>query len=65
MGIFRMTQGIQTGALYQPREVGWGEKGEGGSNGRGYMYTYGREPDELWTEVHDIVFCHMIVDFLQ
>ena len=27
-------------ALYQPRGVGWGERWEGGSKGRGYMYTY-------------------------
>ena len=32
---------IQTGALHQPRGVGWGERWEGGSKGRGYMYTYG------------------------
>ena len=32
-----MTQGTQTGALYQPRGVGWGERWEGGSRGRGYM----------------------------
>ena len=28
-------------ALYQPRQVGWGEKWEGGTKERGYMYTYG------------------------
>ena len=33
-------QETQTGALYQPRGVGWGGKWEGGSKGRGYMYTY-------------------------
>ena len=27
--------------LYQPRGVGWGGRWEGGSKGRGYMYTYG------------------------
>ena len=27
--------------LYQPRGVGWGRRWEGGSKGRGYMYTYG------------------------
>ena len=32
--------GNQTGALYQPR-VGWCGIWEGGSKGRGYMYTYG------------------------
>ena len=26
MGIRCMSQGIQTGALYQPRGVGWGRK---------------------------------------
>ena len=30
----------QTGALYQPRGVGWGGRWEGGSKGRVYMYTY-------------------------
>ena len=28
-------------ALYQSRGVGWDRKWEGGSNRRGYMYTYG------------------------
>ena len=32
-----MAQETQTGALYQPRGMGW----EGGSKGRGYMYTCG------------------------
>ena len=36
-----MAQETQTGSLYQPRGVGWGGKWEGGSKGRGYMYTYG------------------------
>ena len=36
-----MAQETQTGALYQSREVGWGERWEGGSQGRDYMYTYG------------------------
>ena len=27
--------------LNQPRGVGWGGRWEGGSKGRGYMYTYG------------------------
>jgi len=35
------TQETQTGALYQSRRVGWGRRWEGGSKGRGYMYTYG------------------------
>ena len=35
-----MAQETQTRALYQPRGVGWGGRWEGGSEGRGYMYTY-------------------------
>ena len=34
-----MAQGTQTGAAYQPRGVGWGGKWEGGSKGRGDIYT--------------------------
>ena len=41
MGIGCMAQETQTGALYQPRGVGWGGTREGGSKGRGYMYTSG------------------------
>ena len=41
MGICCMAQETQTGALYQPRAVGWGGKWEGVSKGRGYMYAYG------------------------
>ena len=33
--------GNLTGALCQPRGVGWGGRWEGGSKGRGYMYAYG------------------------
>ena len=36
-----MSQGIETGAVYQPRGVGWGGTWEGGSRGRGHIYTYG------------------------
>ena len=36
-----LPQETQTGALYQPRGVGWGRRWEGGLKGRGYMYTYG------------------------
>ena len=32
-----MAQETQTGALDQPRGMGWGGKWEGGSEGRGYM----------------------------
>ena len=40
-GIRCVVQETQTGALYQPRGVAWGGRWEGGSKGRGYMYTYG------------------------
>ena len=36
-----MAQETQAGALYQPRGVGREGRWEGGSNGRGYMHTYG------------------------
>ena len=36
-----MAQETQTGALYQPRGVGWGGRWEEVSKGRGSMYTYG------------------------
>ena len=36
-----MSQKTQTGAVHQPRRVGWGGRQEGISKGRGYMYTYG------------------------
>ena len=41
MRICCMAQETQTGALYQSRGVGWGGRWEGGSRGRGHMYTYG------------------------
>ena len=41
MGICYMAQETQTGALYQPKGMGWGGRWEGGSKGRGYMHTYG------------------------
>ena len=37
---FAVAQESQTGALNQPRGVGWGGRWEGGLKGRGYMYTY-------------------------
>jgi len=40
MGICCMAQETHTGALYQPRGVEWGGRFEGGSKGRGCMYTY-------------------------
>ena len=36
-----MPQEIQTGALYQPRGVGWGRRWDWALKGRKYMYTYG------------------------
>ena len=36
-----MSQGTQTGALYQPRGVGRGGRWEGGAEGREHMYTHG------------------------
>ena len=41
MGICCMTQGTQTSVLWQPRRVGWVKMWEGGSRGRGHMYTFG------------------------
>ena len=40
-GICCKAQETWTGALYQTIGVGWGGRWEGGSKGRGYMYTYG------------------------
>ena len=36
-----MAQETQTGALNQPRGVGWGGRWEGASKRGGHMYTYG------------------------
>ena len=44
MEICCMAQETQTGALYKPRGVGWEGRWEGGSKGRGYVYTY----DTCW-----------------
>ena len=41
MVICCVSQETQTRALYQPRGVGWVERWEGVSKGRGYKYTYG------------------------
>ena len=54
-----MAQETQTGALYQPRGVGWGGKWEGVSKGMG-IYVY------LWL-IHVVVgqktakFCEAII----
>ena len=41
MGICYMTQGTQTGAVYQPRVGGWDGRWEEGSRGSGPMHAYG------------------------
>jgi len=53
-----MSQEAQTGALYQPRGVAWGGRWEGGSKGRGYMYTYGWFID-VWQKTTK--FCKAII----
>ena len=40
MGICCMAQEPQTGALYQPRGVGWGEEGDSGMYGESNMENY-------------------------
>ena len=55
-----MAQETRTGALYQPRGVGWGGRWEGASKGREYMYTYGgfmlRFDRKLQTSVKQLFF---------
>ena len=43
-------------ALYEPRGVGWGQRWEGISNGRGYVYTYGcrRTRDQI-ANIHWVI----------
>ena len=41
VGICYMMQGAQTGALGQPSGIGQSGRREGGSRGRGHMYTHG------------------------
>ena len=36
-----MAQETQTGVLCKPRVMGWGERWDRGSKGRGYMCNYG------------------------
>ena len=36
-----MIHGTQTGALWQPRGMGWGGSWDGGARGREHMYIYG------------------------
>ena len=40
MGIRCLAQETQTGALYQPRGVGWGGRREGGTNGRHFVHLW-------------------------
>ena len=63
MGICSMSQETQTGALYQPRGVGWGGRREGGSKVKG-IYVY------LWlihVEVRQKTakFCKAIILYLE
>ena len=45
MGICSISQETQTGALYQPRGVGWGARCKGGSKGRGISIS---NADSWW-----------------
>ena len=54
-----MTQEIQTGALYQPRRVGWGGRWDGGSKGRGYMLYLSLSHVEVWQKTTK--FCKAII----
>ena len=58
-----MAQETQTGTLYQPREVGWGERWEGASKRRGYMCLF-----QFWFPQGICLgvglLCHMVVLFL-
>ena len=49
MGIYCMAQETQTGALYQPRGVGWGGRLEGDSKGRGLIHV------EVWQKKQNSV----------
>ena len=40
MGLCCMTHRTQTGALGQPRGMGWGRKWEAGAGGRGHVYPW-------------------------
>ena len=41
MGIFCMTQGTLNWGSVITLGMGWGRRWEGGSGGRGHVYTYG------------------------
>ena len=58
-----MSQETQTGALYQPREVGLGGRWEGGSKGRGYNVSQWLIHVEVWHKT--IKFCKAIIVHLK
>ena len=45
---------LKSGALWQPRGVGWGGRCESGSRGRGYIYIYIYTHTYLWLIYVDI-----------
>ena len=52
MGSYCIAQGVQSGALWQPRGMGWCGKGEGVSRGRGwFMLMYGRNQHNKVSQV--------------
>ena len=67
-----MAQKTQTGALYQPRGVGWGGRWEGGSKGRGYMYQFSSVAqlcptlcDPVNHSMPGLPVCHQLPEFTQ
>ena len=44
-----MAHETQTGVQYQSRGVEWGGRWEGGSKGRGYMYTDGNKLKDAYS----------------
>jgi len=54
-----MSQETQTGALYQPREVGLGGRWEGGSKGRGYNVSQWLIHVDVWQKTAK--FCKAII----
>ena len=59
MGICCATQGAQTGALCQPRGLGWGGRWEGVSKGRGHYVYLWLIHAELWQKTAK--FCKAIM----
>ena len=58
MGIFCMAQETQTGALYQPRRVGWGGRWEAVQTG-GYVWI--PMADSCWGLTENNKFCKAII----